>query len=418
MTVADKLNERFYYGWVIVAVSLVSLAVWFGVRAGFSVYFAAMIDQFNWPRGQAAGVQSAAMVTYTLVSPAVGWLIDRFGPRRVIGPGAVFLAGGLALCATVDSLLTFYLYFGLLVGAGLTFISLTAYTAILPHWFHRRLGLASGVAVSGMGVGVFTLVPLTELAISAWDWQTAFLLTAGVVTCILLPLNLILIRHRPADLGLPERNGTADDNPPPTDRNGRDWTLAQAARTVRFWALLAFPFWLLVGLFTVLVHYVRFMVDIGLDRTVASFSFALVGLISSISRVGWGWLSDRIGREKTYTLGSISIMAGLAALWLMVDGPSNWLVAAFTLFFAVGWGSSAPMFMAATADLFGKRSIGLFYGLVEGVLGLGAALGSWAAGFIYDQTGSYAGAFAMAMAAVVVSIIGMWVAGPGRRRAN
>jgi sugar phosphate permease len=104
---------RFYYGWIIVAVALVSMAFWLGIRSSFSVFYVALLEEFPWNRGASAGAQSMALITYTILSPIVGGLIDRFGPRRVVVPGILLLAMGLILCSTIETLNQFYLLYGL-----------------------------------------------------------------------------------------------------------------------------------------------------------------------------------------------------------------------------------------------------------------------------------------------------------------
>ena len=151
-----------FYGWIIVGVALVSMAFWLGIRTSFSVFYVALLEDFSWSRGDSAGVQSMALITYTILAPLVGGLIDRFGPRRVIVPGVLILSLGLGLCATIDSLTQFYILYGVIMGSGISAIGIVSYSAILAHWFEKKRGLASGIAVSGMGLGTFALVPLSH----------------------------------------------------------------------------------------------------------------------------------------------------------------------------------------------------------------------------------------------------------------
>ena len=103
MNIAKKIaaGSKFYYGWIIVAVALISMAFWMGIRTSFSVFYVALLEDFPWNRGDTAGVQSMALITYTFMAPLVGGLIDRFGPRRVVVPGILILAFGLMLCSTI-----------------------------------------------------------------------------------------------------------------------------------------------------------------------------------------------------------------------------------------------------------------------------------------------------------------------------
>jgi len=421
----DSLAKRaanfwgIYYGWIIVAVALISMAFWFGIRSSFSVFYVALLEEFPWSRGETAGVQSMALITYTILAPLVGGLIDRFGPRRIIGPGIVISAIGLALCASAKTLLQFYLLYGLLMTAGVTCIGIVCYTAIMGHWFQKKRGLASGIAVSGMGLGTFILVPLSQHLIALWGWRFTFVALGWLVLIILFPLNVIFLIHKPEELGLMPDG--LKETAEPGRREGEeiesswaatDWSLKKAVGTKNFWALVTFPFLAVIGIYVVLVHHVRFLVDLGIDKMTAAFIFALAGVISSFFRIFWGWLSDRIGREKTYTMGMICICIGVASLLLLDGLRAEPLVYFFFIFFGIGWGVTAPMFMSVAADLFKGRMFGLIYGIVEGCIGIGGAFGAWVAGYLFDITQSYQWAFALAMIAFILSSLFIWLAAP------
>jgi len=416
--------RRIYYGWVIVGLGLVSMAFWFGVRSSFSVFYVALLEEFHWSRGESAGVQSMAMLTYTFVAPLVGGLIDRLGPRRVMVPGIILLVAGLVLCSAMNTLLQFYLFYGVLVAAGSTCIAIVAFSAILAHWFERKRGLASGIAVSGMGLGTFLLVPLSQGLISSCGWRPAFFILAVLVLIIALPLNLLFLKHRPEELGL--RPDGLDFVRSDKDSNGpqpavlifpqEDWTLKQVLHTRAFWALAAFPFLSLTGVYIVIVHNVRFLVDKGIAPMTAALVFALAGATSSVFRIFWGWISDHIGREKAYTLGTGCLLLGVLSLLLMDAFEDKLFMYTFFVFFGMGWGSTAPLFMAAAADLFKGRIFGLIYGIIEGAMNLGGALGALAAGVIFDQTKSYRLAFLLVIVVCGLSCVFIWIAAPRKAR--
>jgi MFS family permease len=412
-----------YYGWMIVFIGLVSMAFWFGIRSSFSVFYVAFLERFPWSRGESAGVQSMALITYTVLAPLVGGLIDRFGPRPVIVPGILTLATGLVLCAKIDTLFEFYLLYGIIVSAGTTCVGIVSYSAVLAHWFDAKRGLASGIAVSGMGLGTFTLVPLSQYFISLWGWRVTFVLLGALSLAVLLPLNALFLRHKPQELGfLPD--GLKNGDPQVLSSSGRaaapeamrDRGLKDILKTGPFWALLVFPSLSVTGVYVVLVHNVRFLVDQGINPMRAALIFAVTGFVSSVFRIFWGWLSDRIGRETTYTLGMVSICMGVSSLLLMAVTGWAGLVYTFAAFFGIGWGVTAPMFMAAAADLFKGQVFGLVYGIVEGAIGIGGALGAWSAGAIFDRTQSYQWAFFLALAVFALSGMFMWLAAPRRAK--
>ncbi|MGD2188237.1 MAG: MFS transporter [Desulfobacterales bacterium] len=425
MSVAKKLSDglRFYYGWIIVAVALISMAFWLGIRSSFAVFYVTLLDEFPWNRADSAGVQSLALITYTIMAPLVGGLIDRFGPRRVIVPGILILALGLMLCSLIETLTEFYLFYGVVAGTGIPCISIVSYSAILAHWFEKKRGLASGIAVSGIGIGTFLLVPMSQQFINMWGWRITYAITACLVLVVLVPANALFLRHKPEELGQhPDGTNSAEmhRNHHPQDKStphqSGDWTLKKALKTLRFWALIIFPFVGFIGVFIILVHNVRFLVDQGVAKMTAAVIFAIVGIISSIFRVFWGWLSDRISRELTYTLGIICACLGVGSLLLFETMGSSIFIYGFSIFFGIGWGVTAPMFMAVAADLFKGRIFGLIYGFLEAGIGIAGAFGAWMAGFIFDKTQSYQAAFVLVIAAFIVSGIFVWLAAPRKYR--
>lgn len=416
-------SKKLYFGWVIVGVALVSMAFWLGIRTSFSVFYVALLEDFPWNRGDSAGVQSVALLTYTLLAPLVGGMIDRFGPRRVILPGILVLSLGLVLCSTINSLTRFFFLYGVVMGSGITCIGIVSYSAILAHWFEEKRGLASGIAVSGMGLGTFVLVPLSQQLISALGWRTTFVITGVLVLVILMPLNGLFLRHKPEQVGqrvdgraIPENEDEKDSRISSQAQGGSDWTIKGALSSGRFCSLVAFSFLSIIGIYLILVHNVKFLVDQGMDKMTAALIFAMVGVISSVFRIFWGWLSDRIGREITFTMGILCACLGAGSLLLIEKTGTKGFAFSFCLFFGMGWGVTAPMYMAIAADLFKGRIFGLIYGIVEGGIGVAGAFGAWVAGFIFDRSQSYQGAFLLVIGVFLVSILFVWVAAPRKYR--
>jgi MFS family permease len=425
MNIAKKMayGLKFYYGWIIVSVALVSMAFWFGIRANFSVFYVALLEEFAWNRAGSAGVQSVALLTYTVLAPLVGGLIDRFGPRRVVVPGILILALGLILCRTIETLAQFYLFYGVVVGTGITAIGIVTYSAILAHWFEKRRGLASGIAVSGMGLGTFVFVPLSQSFISMWGWRLTFVILAGLVLIIVLPLNALFLRHKPSELGqlvdgFENNPSLAESDSGAIEALGNEsgWTLRKVLSSGRFWALISFTFFSIICIYIIVVHSVRFLVDQGVSKMTAAFVLALVGGISSMFRIFWGWLSDRIGREITYTIGIACGCLGVSSLLLFEAYKSYLFVYCFFIFYGMGWGVTAPMMMAVAADLFRGKIFGLIYGFVEASVGIGAAFGVWLAGFIFDRTQSYQLAFVLVIVSLLLSCVFCWLAAPRKHR--
>jgi len=425
---SSSIRARFYYGWVIVGLSMMSMSFWFGLRTTFSIFFVALVDHFQWSRADVATAQSIAMVVYMFMAPFVGSLIDRIGPRKVILPGILLMGLGLLLCTQIRTLLQFYLFFGLIVGMGVTCLSIAPFTVILAHWFERKRGMANGLAGIGIGFGTLFFVPFFQYLINLRGWQFAYLILGLLVLTIPLPLNALFLRHRPEDMGLLLDGDCLKNIPDPRDhriratetlhsaQTERGLMLREITKTRRFWSLILFPSLTVFGVYVVIVHHVRYLVDLGVDKMWAASLFAGMGALSAGFRFFWGWFSDRMGREITFTLGGLCFSSGILFLLLFQYLPSEIVLYLFAIFFGAGWGVTAPMFMSISADLYKGKDFGLIYGIVEGVIGIGGASGAWLAGYIYDHTQNYFWAFVLAILFNLISILLVWFVAPRKFR--
>ena len=417
----------FFYGWVVVAVAFVTLGVSVSVRTSFSLLFPPILDEFGWSRGTTAAAFSVGFFSSALLSPFLGTAMDRLGPRVVMPLGALIVAAGLVLATLATTPWHFYLTLGLLVvGFGIA-ISFIGHGAILPNWFARRRGLAVGIAFSGVGVGAVLMFPWLQAIIDGEGWRRACWAMALLLLALVVPLNLLLQRRRPADLGLrpdgdgggnPEdrANDAAEDGVVDRAWAETDWTLARALAQPRFW-------WLLLGLgsglyawYAVQVHQTRYLLDVGFPAEQAALALGLVGLLGIGGQIGLGHLSDRIGREWAWTLACLGF--GLCYLLLLVlrayptDALLYLMVACQGL---LGYGT-APLYATISAELFQGRNFGAVFGVISTGGTLGAAAGPWVSGLLFDTQGDYILAFSLAAGLCVVSSLAVWRAAPRKVR--
>jgi MFS family permease len=421
-------STKFYYGWVIVGLAMVSMSFWFGVRTTFSVFFVVLIDQFHWSRADAAGAQSIAMLAYMIMAPIIGTLVDRIGPRKTILPG-IFLTGlGFLLCTQIESLLQFYLFFGVIVGIGVTCLSIAPNTVLLAHWFEQRRGTANGLASMGIGTGVLFFVPFIQYLISFKGWQFAYLIFGLLVLIIPLPLNAFFLRHTPKELGLfpdgesPKRiekmelKRVSETGMVYSPYTRDEMSYQDILKDPRFWGLLLFPSLVSFGAYFIIVHHVKYLTDFGVDTIWAASLFAGIGALSGGFRFFWGWFSDRRGREIAFTLGMVCFTLGVLFLLLFETIRATPILYLFAVFFGSGWGVTAPLFMSISADLYQGKNFGWIYGTLEGVLGIGAALGAYLGGVIFDRTGNYFWAFILIIIFNLISILLVWIVAPRKFR--
>jgi MFS family permease len=308
----------FFYGWAVVAVAFVTMAIGVNTRTAFSLLFAPILDEFGWDRATIAGAFSIGFLVSALYTPSVGMAMDRFGPRLVIPFGVLTVAGGLTLATAATRPWQFDLSLGVLVVGVSVFVSYIGHSMLLPHWFVRRRGLATGIAFSGVGIGSIVLLPWLQGLIDASGWRSACYAMAGLLLVILLPLNLLLQPRRPEDLGL-VADGCSRATPADAGQNEAvtvidqawgtiDWTLARAVRTLRFWWLFLAFFCGLFAWYAVQVHQTRYLIEIGFRPELAAFGLGLVGLAGVVGQIAIGHLSDRVGREWAWTVAALGFV--------------------------------------------------------------------------------------------------------------
>src|SRR5262249_17083380 len=238
----------FFYGWIVVAVTFVTMAIGVNARTAFSLFFPPIISEFGWERGVTAGAFSFGFVASAVVSPLIGRLMDRAGPRAVMELGVALMGGGMLLAPLTSAPWHLYVTLGVMVGAGSVCLGYSGFSLFLPNWFVRRRGLAIGIAFAGVGIGSVTLLPSGQPLIRAGG-RPAFPGMGLLILIALAPINLLL-RKRPEDLGLqPDgdavssvSSGKAVSNVLDPVWAGTEWTLARALRTARFW-------WIALGYF-------------------------------------------------------------------------------------------------------------------------------------------------------------------------
>jgi MFS family permease len=418
-----RVRVPFFYGWIIVAVTFVTMGVGVNARTAFSLLFPPILDEFGWPRGATAGAFSFGFLVSAALSPAIGTLMDRRGPQVVMELGALFIGSGLLLATQVTQPWHLYATLGVLVGGGSVCLGYSGQGLFLPNWFVRRRGLAMSLAFSGVGVGSIILLPWLQGLIARSGWRSACAAMAALVIVLLVPLNLLL-RRRPEDIGL-EPDGERRDRPVAAgafnivDRAWAsiDWTLARAMRTSRFWWIALGYFSGLYAWYAVQVHQTRYLTEIGFSATDAAWALGAVSLAGIPGQIGLGYLSDRVGREWVWAIGSAGFALCYATLLLLPYSPSLALLSLMVLAQGMlGYGLTSVI-GAIPAEIFQGRNYGSIFGtLMLASIG-GGATGPWVTGALYDATGSYAPGFWAAMGACAVSAVAIWLAAPRQVRA-
>lgn len=414
----------FFYGWVLIAVAFITMALAVTSRTAFSLLMPPLVEEFGWDRGLAAGAFSFGFLVSAILSPIVGRVVDRYGPRVVIETGVLLLAAGLLLAPAIRTAWHLYATLGVLVGGGANLMSFTAHSLFLPNWFVRRRALAIGIAFSGVGAGALLLLPWLQAIITREGWRAACWAMGVLVLVVLAPIN-VLVRHRPQDLGLlPDGASPATGPDGARARSnivdaawaGTQWTLARAVRTGRYWWIALSFFCVLVAWYAVQVHQTKYLVEVGFSPMVAAWALGTVSAVAVPGQIALGALSDRIGREWIWTVACGGFAICYGALIALERGPSTemlWLMVLSQGFLGYALTSvMGPIVM----EIFEGPHYGTIFGTLTVALIGGGAAGPWITGVIHDATGSYRMAFVLAIACCLVSAAAIWAAAPRKVR--
>ena len=413
MSTDPRVDMPLGRGWLIVASTFVTLILLYGVWYGYSVFLITLLREFGWSRSLLSGAFATFVMVHGLLGPVIGWLLRRFGPRRLIMAGAVLMGVAMFLMAETTEWWHLYVAFGLIAAFAMSLAGWIPSVVLVGGWFPDRYGTAIGIMGSGIGVSIFALIPLAQLLINEFGWRWAYRILAVAVVAWVLPATFCLVRD-PPPAGRP-RVGSPSHLP----ARGRGsasgyWTLAGAVRTWHFWGVAGVFF---TGNFVtqmLLIHQVAYLVDHGMPVMTAATLGGIVGLASIAGKIGWGALSDRTTRPLAYGLAFLCVSASIGGLVLAGRHPASLFPYLYAVLIGVGYAAMAPLPPAVANDLFAGPGFSMIFSTMYMVGGLGLATGTWIAGWIFDTSGSYAGALWLGLLMALLSPLLMWMVAPRR----
>ena len=356
---------------ILLGASLI-LALSLGIRHGFGLFLPPMSAEFGWGREVFAFAIALQNLIWGLTQPFTGALADRFGAKRTVMVGGVLYVVGLLLMGLADSPLSLSLSAGLLIGMGLSGTSFSVILGAVGRAVPpEKRSMAMGVAAAAGSFGQFVMLP-GSLGLISWLGWSAALMALGLLVALIVPLASLL-----------------KDTPLPS--SGPEQTLREALRE----AFAHSGFWLLaLGFFVcgfqvvfIGVHLPAYLVDQHLPALVGTTVLALVGLFNIFGTYIAGILGGRISKPRLLTalyLARAVIIVAFITLPLTV-----WSAYAFGVAMGLLWLSTVPLTNGTVATLFGVRNLSMLGGIVFLFHQLGAFLGGWMGGYVYDRTGSY-----------------------------
>jgi len=358
-------------GWILLGSALI-LALSLGVRHGFGLFLSPMSAQFGWGREVFAFAIAFQNLIWGLAQPFAGALADRFGAAKVVFVGGIFYALGLACMGMADSPLSLSLSAGVLIGIGLSGTSFSVILGVVGRALPpEKRSMGMGIASAAGSFGQFAMLP-GSLGLIGWLGWSGALLVLSVLVAMILPL-VAMIKDVPTPL------------------TGGEQTLREALHE----ACTHSGFWLLaLGFFVcgfqvvfIGVHLPAYLVDQHLPAKVGTTVLALIGLFNIFGTYTAGWLGGRMSKPRLLT-GLYLIRAVVIALflWIPLSETTAYL---FGVSMGLLWLSTVPLTNGTVATLFGVRNLSMLGGIVFLFHQLGAFLGGWLGGVVYDRTGNY-----------------------------
>ena len=440
-----KKRPGIFYGWYIVAagaaINVYGSGVWF---YGFPIFYKALLEEFGWARATGAAVISLARLEGGLEGPIIGWLIDKFGPRKLAVIGAVLFAVGLLLMSMVtgfsigpvhiSALVVFIFLYAVVMSVGHNTGFGHCSMAAINAWFITKRSRAFALyslGAGGSGLTVFFLA----WAVNSFGWRPAAFLAGMGVFFIVIPLSLVF-RHKPEHYGyLPDGEEPREDSASTDGNQPLTGVMASTATSVPVeherpssakveWAqydysiketLLTLAFWMLIlgfaarsiSMTSIVVHQIAYFTDIGIPLTQAGAALGGMVFISLIGRLGFGWLGDYIDKRylfiATYLLQALGILildnvTGIAMVWL------------FVVVYGIAYGGAIPLSFSIVGEYFGRKNYATIRGYMQFFLIPATLVGPIYAGLVFDLTDSYHIAFVSFIFSLLLGTVFMFLA--------
>ncbi len=392
-TFTDRFSSatHIYYGWVVVAVTTLIIALAYGTMYSYSVFFKPIVDHFNWDRATVSSVYSVSLVLRGLVSIGVGWLADRYGAVKL----TAFCGIGRARPNAWPNLWQLYLTYGLILSIGLSGAFIIG-SAVTSRWFLRKRAVALAIVSTGSGMGTLIIVPLSELLIRLYSWSSAFIIFGIIMGIIVFGCAFLLAR--PSQV-ISTQNKTSLNTGIGLQS---DRTLKQAAFSREMIMLVMIFSMMLLCMQMIMIHLVNHATDMGINSLKAAGFISMIGVVSIFGRLIMGSASAKIGTHNSMIICIVLCLISLA--WLFFC-KSIFHFYIFTLIFGFSYGGEVPLIPLFIGQYFGIKAMAALIGLLIFAGNLGGALGPLLGGKIYDLTGHYHYAFGVALAASLLALV-------------
>ncbi len=382
------------YGYTIFAACFTIQAVGIGSYVAYGVFFNALMSEFHWSRATISGASSLAFFMMGFVGMLIGRLNDRYGPRLLMSVTSLFFGAGLMLMSQLNSVLQLYIFYGVLLGIGLSSVDVIALTTI-ARWFSLRRGAMTGLVKVGTGAGQFTIPLIASFLIGLVGWRHTYLIIGVAASIILFGVAQILKRD-PDEFQRTSRGDTTSGRQIDPDESS-SLSFEKTRKTYQFWNLCIVNFLVIFCLISIIIHIVPHARDTGLSAGQAAGVLSTIGGVSMLGRFISGLAIDRYGSRAI--MGACLLLLIISLLWLQV-AETLWMLFLFAFIYGLAHGGVFTAVSPIVAEIFGIKAHGTILGIVVCFGTTGGAIGPIFTGQLFDMTGSYAPAF---LAFIIIS---------------
>ncbi len=391
-------RPRFFYGWVIVAVCVFTGINQAGVlNPLLSLFMKPMSDEFGWSRAQFSGGVLFATVGGGILALLIGQFLDKRGLKLVMIIGSAVIGLSVAALSTVKQLSQFYAYFGIgrSVMAGGTMLAISV---VVTNWFLRKRGRAMAIAMAGSAGGSALLPFLANWWISSHDWRFAWLML-GIVLTFIGVIPVLLLRHRPEDMGLypdgeapsaASRKISRQKKTPATPRPETTWTRRAFLKTPVFWMVALTESAGSMGFAAINMHQFPCLTDVGIPTAIALSTVSITSTCAIFSSLAWGLLAEKISGRWCAVL---VLLCHAMSATLLIFARNIPMAYIFSVVWGISMGGLLAVFSVVWAEYFGRPSQGLVRGTSIPLRLFGNAFGPLWVGMVYDSQRSYYLAF-------------------------
>ena len=380
----EKLpTTRYFYGYVVVAACFAIQVVGWGIFNSYGIFFIPLVHEFGWTRASVAGAASISLLVNGFGAIFVGRMNDRVGPRLIMTGCGLLMGGGYMLMSGLDSLWELYLFYGLIIGIGVSGTDVVLLSTV-ARWFHARRGIMSGILKVGTGVGMSIAPLFITLIIKTFTWRTCFFILGTIIIISYVLLAQLLVRD-------PALKRQYPDNVMPLKPTGmrlheEGVSFRDALTTSQFWSFCLISLLVVSCFYTIMMHIVPHVIDMGIPPAKAATVLAVLGGVSILGRFIMGATADRIGTKNALMI-SFSVL--FIALCFLIWAKGLWMFYVFAAIQGFAQGGFIALISPAVADFFGTRAHGVILGTVFFSSAIGGSIGAFGAGYLFDVTNTY-----------------------------